>query len=609
MNAPRHALSPTPRPAAGGGGLPTALAAVLATCLSAAASGQPPVRTFATIAEMCAATDLPGGARVAVRGYRQPGDGGGGAFRYDPDNKLAADGGAVLELPKAPGRMVRVVDPEEEAYAEWFGAYGDGEGPTPHDDHDAINRCLAAYGRVKLLAKTYGVRGKPSPWDANVTYHAIDLGPYYRIVGSGRDRTKIKLLDGTNPRGGGPGDNYFILFANRAFHESAEYVVIRDLTLDCNFDRQDKRTTIHAIGIRGGGALVERVNFRGYGTGRHPETGASRECFVVHQTLVYKEAKSCRRAAIYRDLDFTGCGHNGMLAGQVGEITHIALGGANNFENLGWIMPQGKDPDFDPANGGENESNWWPAYGGLVENCVIHDEVYDPDVQKSPLNGITYGDCIGLTVRGNRVENWEGTGVFTMSWWNRNTTIVDNDFLGVTTGVALTMVGQDAKPVQCPRHENVLVAHNRIVLGTDKHAPWGVCGINLYGEDLPAGIRMDHIHVRENTISGRAYTNAAGARACPLGMKVQILRANYRDLRFEDNVLDLPDYPDASYVPQEPYAYSMLFFPLALWEDAVKTGLVVYRGNHSPEGKTVYPILTDWYFKNPPTWGKPGAVQ
>jgi len=190
--------------------------------------------------------------------------------------------------------------------------------------------------------------------------------------------------------------------------------------------RQDKHTTIHAIAIRGGGALVERVNFRAYGTGRSPETGSSRECFVVHQTLVFKDAMSCRRAAVCRDLDFTGCGHIGSLDGNVAEITHIALGGANNFENVGWIMPQGRDPDFDPADGGENEKNWWPAYGGLVENCLIRDEVYDPATQKSPLNGITYGDCIGVTVRGNRVEDWEGSAVFTMSWWNRNTVIIDN---------------------------------------------------------------------------------------------------------------------------------------------------------------------------------------
>ena len=578
---------------------------LLALLLGVAASGgEPAPRAFNTLAELCAAPDLRREEPLTVRGYRQPGDGGGGVFRYDPASAQPADGGSSLEPDVSPGRLLRVVDREEEAYAEWFGAYGDGDSAAPHDDHEAINRCLAAYQRVTLRDRVYGVRGTPNRWHPGVTHHAIDLGPNYRLAGMGRERTTLRLLDGTNPRGNGPFENYFILVANRSFYESAENVVIRDLTLDCNFDAQDKRTTIHAIGIRGGGALVERVNFRRYGTGHNPDGPSSRECFVVHQTLVYKDASSSRRGAVYRDLDFTDPGHNGMLTGRVGEITHMALGGANNFGNLSWITSQGADPAFDPGNGGENENNWWPAYGGLVENCVIHDEVFDPEVQKSPLNGITYGDCVGTVVRGNRVLNFEGCAVFTMSWWNRNVVIVGNDFLNVTVGVALCLQSDKAQPVQCPRHENVLIAHNRIETGTDAHAPWGTCGINLFGGDMPVEIRMRSVHVRENTIRGRAYSGREGKRACPLGIKVQILRAVYEDLRIEDNLIDLPDASEAVWAPPEPYGCSLMYFPQALWDDATRTGRIVYRGNRNPEGKVLYPFLVGWYFNQPSPWGR-----
>ena len=560
-------------------------------------------RGFDSVAQMCAATGLKAGETVEVKGYREAQDGGGGTFRYEPESKAEVDGGAVLEA-KAGGRFVRVVGFEEDAYAEWFGAYGDASAAQPHDDHEAINKCLAAYGRVKLRAKVYGVRGVPEKWNPKASFRAIDLGPHYRIEGSGRDKTTVKLLDGTDPPGGGPGDNYFVMLANRDFYESAEYLVIRDLTIDCNFDKQDGHTTIHAIGIRGGGALVERVNFRGYGTGRSPETGSSRECFVVHQTLVYKDATSCRQAAVYRDLDMTGCGHNGKAGGGVGEITHICLGGADNFEDKTWIMPKGKDPDFDPANGGENEKNWWPSWGGLVEGCVIHDEVYDPATQKSPLNGITYGDCIGLTVKDNVVRNWEGAGVFTMSWWNRDTVIVDNKFLGVTIGVALNMASEGTKPIQCPLHDGVLIAHNEIELGAHTHAPWGTCGVSLFGGDVPATVRMRSVHVRENVIRGRAFVNAAGARSCPMGIKIQILRACYHDIRIEDNVIDLPDYDQTVWVPQEPGGMALFFYPQALWEGGVKAGDVVYRGNRDGKGKVLYPALADWYMTNKPVLGK-----
>ena len=580
--------------------LPLVAVVLAVTC----ATAQPVPVKFATVADLCAATGLKPDVPIVVAGYRQADDGGGGTFRYDPASAKDADGGAVLAPSKLPGRLHRVVDPEEDAYAEWFGAYGDGDSAAPHDDHAAINACLRAYGRVKLMAKTYGVRGKPQPYNPAITHNAIDLGPHYRIIGSGRDRTTVKLLDGTNPHGAPGGSNYFIMLYNRQFHESADYVVISDFTIDCNFDQQDKQATIHAIGIRGGGATVERLNLRGYGTGRQRPEGFSRECFVIHQTLVYKDRKGCRRAGTYRDLDFTGCGHNGGIGLPIGEITHLAVGGADNFDNKSWIMPGGADPDWDPANGGENANNWWPSYGGLIENCFIHDEVYDPPTQQSPLNGFTYGDSIGLTIRGNRVENWEGCAVFTMSWWNQDTTIVDNVFRNVTLGVALNMAGQDGKPIQCPHHDGVLIAHNTIETGSDPDAPWGACGISLYGADMPATLRMKDIHIRENTISGRAFLNRKGDKSCPIGIKIQILRAVYTGIRIEDNVFDLPDCNATAWVPQEPNGLALMYYPLALWDEAVKQGHVYYRNNRSKDGKLLYPALVDWYMKNAPVAGK-----
>jgi hypothetical protein len=540
-----------------------------------------------TVRDLLTLEGLGDGGVIALRGYHRPGDDGSGMFRYEKSSAEPVNGGTVLQPEKLPGRFKRLVDLESDVYAEWFGAHGDGGGPIPHDDKEAINACLAAFGRVRLLAKTYGVRGRPTHYNPNATYHAIDLGPKYRIEGTDRSKTKIKLLDGTNPKGDSPGNNYFSVLANRNFHESADHVVVRDLTIDCNFDGQDKHTTNHGIHIRGGNALVERVNFRGYGTGRHPETGGSRECFVVHQTLVYKDRNGSRRAATYRDLDFTSPGHNGMIEGDVAEITHIALGGANNFGDRTWIMPKGKDPDFDPTNNGENENNWWPSYGGLVENCVIHDVVHDPATQKSPLHGITYGDSIGITVRNNKAVNFDGAAVFVMSWWNRDTLICDNDFDGVMIGVALHM-------------------RNRVRLGTPKHVRWGTTGVHLYGQDIGSGVRMKNLLVRDNHIAGRSYMSAKGQRMCPVGISLQILRANYERLVFKDNWLDIPDFGDSPYVPQEPYSMSMRYYPLARWDEDARTQNVVFENNRTPKGQLLFPILADWYFKNPPTWGRAG---
>jgi len=540
-----------------------------------------------------------------VGGYHRPGDSGGGVFRYRAASQTPDNGGTVLGPRQGTGRLLRAFDPEADVYAEWFGAWGDGDQPDAHADEAAINACLRTFGRVRLLAKTYGVRGTPEPWDAAVTYKAIELGPDYRIEGMGRDQTRVRLLDGTNPHGAGPSENYFVIMFNRAFHESADNVVVRDLTIDCNFDGQNKETTIHAIQIRGGNALVERVNFRHYGTGRNPENGSSRECFVIHQSLVYKDRNSSRRGAVLRDLDFTDPGHNGMLEGGVAEITHIAVGGAHNFGDLSWITAQGKDPAWDPANNGENENNWWPSYGGLVENVTIHDVAFDPSVQKSPLNGITYADSVGMVVRGNRVERFDGAGVFVMSWWNKGCLICDNEFLDVAYGVTLNMTGVDGKPNECPSHRDVLCERNTIRLAAPTHILWGPCGIQLYGEALGDGIRMENMIFRGNTVSGRAFENDRGQRVCPLAIKVQILHENYRRLILEDNVIDTPDFPPEGIAPREPFGQSMFLYPSARWESDSRTGNVVFRNNRTPDGRLLYPYLASWTFDNEPQYGKP----
>ena len=130
-------------------------------------------------------------------------------------------------------------------------------------------------------------------------------------------------------------------------------------------------------------------------------------------------------------------------------------------------------------------------------------------------------------------------------------------------------------------------------------------GMSLCGADTTADVRMKGIHICENNSLGPACTDAKGNRACPAGLRAQILRPNYHDLRFEDNVLDLPEYPQAVWVLQEPYGRSLVFYPRALWEDAVQSGHVVYQGNRTEDGRPLWPFLVDRYFDKPPVWGAP----
>lgn len=575
-----------------------ALHLVAANSLSAA---EAPAQRVDSVAEMLALREVAPDSIVEAAGYWRAGDQGGGQFRYIANSGATPDAGSVFRPDQLPGRFVREAPREAEPRAEWFGARGDGE----HADHIAINSCLRRYGKVKLLAKTYAVGATPARYNRNISYHSLTLWPNCQIEGSGREVTVVKLLSGTNSRGATEHQNYFALIGNIDFHDSTDNVVIRDLTLDCNFDGQNGHNTISAIDLHGGNALVERVNLRGYGTGWHPNSGSSRECFVVSQRLVFKHRSGSRKAATFRELDFTAPGQNGSAKGVVAEITHMVLGGAQNFDNYEWILRQGKDPDFDPGNGGENERNWWPSEGGLIEFCRVHDTVYDPRRQKSYLHAISVSNTDGAVIRSNRVENFDGSGFFTMSWHNRNTTILGNTFSNVASGVALHVKGDSGSLIQFPKHQGYRIENNRIVLGSPKHLPFSPSGIHLYGGDVPSVPRLIDILARDNTIAGRRYTDAEGTAHYPIGINVQVMRDNLESVRFENNLIDVPHHPTKGGVmPRQPYGFAIRFFPLARWQADARSGKIVFTGNKTPAGGEVRPALANWNFNNAPTYGK-----
>jgi hypothetical protein len=49
----------------------------------------------------------------------------------------------------------------------------------------------------------------------------------------------------------------------------------------------------------------------------------------------------------------------------------------------------------------------------------------------------------------------------------------------------------------------------------------------------------------------------------------------------------------------------MLYYPLARWEEDQKLHRVTFRGNRTPDGQDLWPMLVGWDFKNPAQVGKP----
>jgi hypothetical protein len=242
----------------------------------------------------------------------------------------------------------------------------------------------------------------------------------------------------------------------------------------------------------------------------------------------------------------------------------------------------------------------------LIELCRIHDVQYDPRRQKSYLHGISISNTDGAVIRSNRVENFDGTGFFTMSWHNRNTIIRDNRFNRVAIGVSLQVKGDSGSLIQFPKHEGYLIENNTITLGSPQHMPWPPSGLHLYGGDIPAGPRLKDIVARNNVIEGRQYSDAQGTLRLPIGINVQVMRDNLEAVRIENNTLEIPDFPRrGGSMPRRPYGLAIRYFPLSRWQEDVRAGKITFANNRNRAGQELLPALANWSLNNVPTWGLP----
>lgn len=96
-------------------------------------------------------------ATVYLRGYYEPGDGGGGSFYWDAESQLPDDGGTVIQPEGVEtGRFIRLCEPNHRN-VKWFGAVGSGK----KDDYEAIQAAIDSLpqngGTVVLPGGTYAV--------------------------------------------------------------------------------------------------------------------------------------------------------------------------------------------------------------------------------------------------------------------------------------------------------------------------------------------------------------------------------------------------------------------------------------------------------------------
>ena len=469
--------------------------------------------TVRSMTELKALSNIPLNTFINVQGYYRPGDGGGGTFVYEPDYYTPEAPGRVIIPTNLKGRFIRHYNCEtDEVHAEWLGARGDGVS----DDQGAINEALRLCKKIVFLPKVYGVGYYKSRYEV-LQKTSIWIRDGYQLRGTlvrGKKASTIKLLSGANPA-----TDYYVMIMTREF-DNSNNISIKNLILDGNFDGQDTlrfpdpsssdpsatipgKPTISLVSVVGGGLVVDNVFFTGYGTGYWPPAGYSHESFVLGQAIGYRKGTPIspnfdysiypipvsRKGATLTNLEFTGVGRNDMFDEKrftLAEVTHITVGGNDNFSNSPWMIPgpynprtfyswstvykasnpicqkphdinyypceqdypgapvgsgtcdgQFCDAKIDLTHGGDNAKNYWPSFGTVIEGIKIHDEYVKSGGNISRLHGISVGNAIGTKIEQNHFSNFDGVAIFDMTGWNSNTLIANNVFENVLTGVGL----------------------------------------------------------------------------------------------------------------------------------------------------------------------------
>jgi hypothetical protein len=240
------------------------------------------------------------------------------------------------------------------------------------------------------------------------------------------------------------------------------------------------------------------------------------------------------------------------------------------------------DPAFETANLGEGEANRWPCEGGGIEGAYLHDVRSNPEgwdesnvaapvrygltgsaaerEQGSVVIGMTAAETEDFTMANNTIENFEGLGVFEMSWWNKGLTIFNNRMDGVHVGITLSYGYKAGIPTDNARHIDYWILFNNIRLEPNPRSPSDVhsAGMVIAGlsdsnslSGLSATLypRYDGLEITDNSVYGRPYVHtldrSSGALSYPAGLFV-VNRLAMAGLEYSFNWLDLGT-PDPRY--------------------------------------------------------------
>jgi len=492
----------------------------VATTTTTSSSGA--LLSFASMAAFYAAnvTGIPANGCVEILGYYNPGDGGGGLFRYDPlDVSSPDDGGRILV--NGTRKFKRVINTTDPILPEFFGAVANvATQAQAVINTAAFRKCVAYYNRIDAL----GAAGYPdaSASPSAYTYYIdndIRVTNGTRIRGAGKGRTSIKLL-ANNAQvaarvAAGNGYFYAIIETNTAAdalvgevyglpYGKSDNVVVEDLTLDGNASNiAANRCTIQGTDVRGCNFNCRRVLVTGVSSSSPGYSGT--ECFPIFATFHADTTDATGHKVV--DCEVTGAADGGT-AGGGREISAITLSGRSGLL----------------------------ARGIVVTGCWVHDMTITAS-QPSSLHGISLGYSEGSQIIGNVVSDFDGAAVYIDTGTLKESIVADNLFDQVRFGVyyACTHSGGGVGSIYV---EDALIHDNIInLISTSRSVDPGVA---FYGVVLGvnAGVTelvFNRLVVRENTVYGTGFTqtianltgDTTNASTLVTGVTAGVMHAGY----------------------------------------------------------------------------------
>ncbi|MBI4422906.1 MAG: fibronectin type III domain-containing protein, partial [Elusimicrobia bacterium] len=255
------------------------------------------------------------------------------------------------------------------------------------------------------------------------------------------------------------------------------------------------------------------------------------------------------------------------------------------------------------AQGGEAAGNWWPTYGGVIEENVVEDIAFNGT---NNLHAFTASNNLGGIIRNNRVERFEGAAVYLQSYWTQDLTVEGNDFRDVSSGLAVLQVIDPSKPGTGPSdfatHERLLFRDNRIRLADTTNCV-SPAGVAIRYESQDAKMRLKDTVIQGNSIEvkpGYDYDricNSEGAKVSPSGIVLDSWGTTIENLVIEDNVIETPRPHVWPTLPQDPHSYSMRIWPREQWDASGLAARVLFLRNRNRAGGLLRPLLlrSQWW--------------